>query len=293
MEAMSYSLDTSRLPKDFDGLWDHIIRVVSSSLRNFHEVSGADAMVWFDLTEWVTRSKRPTLLLAVYFCTDARARKEDLNAFEPALGASGLPWAVDGVMVRPRKARPVLVTVEGEPAHIWIERPEHKEAFTLMMGAEAERVTWRTHRLQGDVEAAFLPEMGHVIGRLSVPDPSERARVDRLKLVFAHSVAHRIVEADGVVDEGEAAFLQSRFPPERLAALELGPEQREEALAEAEAELATLLGHHEKLALLSTFYAACYADGRLEVRELRVLKEAAAVLGLERDEVVGYLQRLW
>ena len=45
--------------------------------------------------------------------------------------------------------------------------------------------------------------------------------------------------------------------------------------------------------MLSIFYAACYADGRLEVRELRVLREAAEALGLGREEVMRYLERLW
>lgn len=293
VEAMSYSLEMSKLPTDFEGLWSHLVRVLSASLRSFHAASGAEAMVWMDLTEWMNRRKQPALLLAVYICTDARASKRDLASLEPALAGSGLKWAVDGVMRRPRSARPVLVTVGGRAAQIWIDRRGRQVAYGIVMGRGAERIGWRTHVRAEATEADFIPELTHVIGHLSVADPEQRRRIERMKLVFAHAVAHRIMLADGVLEHGEETFLLTRFPEERLVQLGLGPEVREKALAEAEAELSSLLGHHEKLALLSTFYAACYADGRIEVRELRVLKEAATVLGLEPVDVSGYLQRLW
>ena len=54
-----------------------------------------------------------------------------------------------------------------------------------------------------------------------------------------------------------------------------------------------MLGYHEKLGLLSTFFAACYADGKVAVQELRALREVSSALGLENADVVKYLQRLW
>lgn len=289
-ESVSYSLDTSKLPRSFDGLWEHILRVLGASLRNFHKQSGADALCSLDLTQWWDRSKQPTLLLAVYFSTDARASRDDLAAFEPALAGSGLAWSVDGVMKRPRTARPVLAIVDGELVQVWLRRPDGVVAYGL---AFAEQVGWRRHVAEQAEPMDFLAEAGHAVCRLATPNPDERRRVERLKLVFAHSVATRIVQADGVIDDGEQQFLTERFPEQRLAELGVDGDARAAVLAEAEQQLAGLLGHHEKLGLLSTFYAACYADGRLEVRELRVLKEAAEVLGLDRSEVSAYLQRLW
>jgi uncharacterized tellurite resistance protein B-like protein len=53
------------------------------------------------------------------------------------------------------------------------------------------------------------------------------------------------------------------------------------------------LGHHDKLAMIGLFFSACYSDGSLDAREMRVLKEAGEMLGLTTREVVDYLQRFW
>ena len=54
-----------------------------------------------------------------------------------------------------------------------------------------------------------------------------------------------------------------------------------------------MLGHHDKLAMIGLFFSACYSDGTLDAREMRVLKDAADALGVERERVVQYLQRFW
>ncbi len=103
-----------------------------------------------------------------------------------------------------------------------------------------------------------------------------------------------MIEADGRVVDDERAFVLRTFPAEELEARWLDDPAVRDPLAErAATELAHMLGYHEKLALLSTFFAACYADGQVAVQELRVLKEASEALGLDREEVVEYLRRMW
>lgn len=289
-EAVSYSVDTGRLPRDFDSLWMHLLRVLGASLRDFHAMSDADALCSLDLSQWWDRAKRPTLLLAIYITTDARVKRVELEALERALAGSGLPWSVDGVIRKPRTARPVLAISGGELFQVWLRRRQRTVAYGLSI---ADEVEWVRHQ-QADADLAeFLPEASHAIAHVAAPNPIEEQRAERLKLVFAHSVAMRIVEADGVVDDAELAFLAKRFPQQQLALFGIDGDVPPELLREAEEALPELLGHHEKLGLLSTFYSACYADGRLEVNELKVLREAAEKLGLGRDEVASYLQRLW
>ena len=289
-EAVSFSVDVQRLPRDFDGLWHHLLRVVSASAEGFASNSGEDVLAWLDITRWWNRQKQPTVLLALYFCTDGRVTAEQLQAFEPSLAASGIPWSVDGVMHRPRSARPVLAVVGGAPHRVWVPREEGHVANSLAIG---ESIEWHTHGESEPDDGRFLGQFVHSPGQLSQQGSSARAHIERMKFCYAHSVAMRIIEADGVLDEGELEFLRQRFPGERLVELGLEGPAGAAVLEEARATLRDLLGYHEKLGMLSIFYAACYADGRLEVRELRVLREAAEALGLGREEVMRYLERLW
>ena len=45
--------------------------------------------------------------------------------------------------------------------------------------------------------------------------------------------------------------------------------------------------------MVGLFFSACYSDGNLDAREMRVLKEAGEALGLTRQEVAAYLERFW
>ena len=126
-----------------------------------------------------------------------------------------------------------------------------------------------------------------------MPHGDEQLRA-QLKLAFAYRVAERVVEADGQVLDDERAFLMRTFPAEQLEELWLDDLGLRDQLAErAETELRDLIGYHEKVGLLSTFFAACLADGSIAVQELKVLKEASQTLGLDKTEVVNYLQKLW
>jgi len=96
------------------------------------------------------------------------------------------------------------------------------------------------------------------------------------------------------VTEDEQQFLAQAFPHDEREELWLADqEELAQQFAYAEVELPALLSHHEKLAMLSTFYAACAADGEVHPDELRVLKHACATLGLEDRDVESKLQQLW
>jgi uncharacterized tellurite resistance protein B-like protein len=88
--------------------------------------------------------------------------------------------------------------------------------------------------------------------------------------------------------------MSSVFPDDLMARLGLEDDAAcDEYLQAAYEELPALLGYHDKLGLIGLFFSACYSDGSLDAREMRVLKEAGEALGLTREEVVKYLRRFW
>ena len=94
--------------------------------------------------------------------------------------------------------------------------------------------------------------------------------------------------------EDEEQFMRTVFPEALFQQLGIGlVEIRQEWLEEAVRVLPGVLGQHDKLAMVGLFFSACYSDGSLDAREMKVLKEAGEVLGLTRQEVVKYLQRFW
>jgi uncharacterized tellurite resistance protein B-like protein len=117
---------------------------------------------------------------------------------------------------------------------------------------------------------------------------------ERMRLAFAMHFTRRIVEADGVVREGEEEFVSNVFPTDLVNRLGLDDDGVRAEYFEAAGEaLRNQLGHHDKLGLVGLFFSACYSDGSLDAREMRVLREAGEMLGLTREEVVKYLRRFW
>ena len=45
--------------------------------------------------------------------------------------------------------------------------------------------------------------------------------------------------------------------------------------------------------MIGLFFSACYSDGALDAREMRVLREAGESLGMETRDVARYLERFW
>ncbi len=115
-----------------------------------------------------------------------------------------------------------------------------------------------------------------------------------MRLAFAERYTTRVIEADGRIDPDEETFMASVFPHDALQELGVSnPEDRAMWLERALDVLPTRLGYHDKLALIGLLFSACYSDGSLDAREMKVLKEAGEALGLTREDVVKYLRRFW
>ena len=115
-----------------------------------------------------------------------------------------------------------------------------------------------------------------------------------MRLAFALQFTRRIVEADGVVREREAEFFDAVFPRDLVLRLGLDDASTQaEYFDAARVELPRTLGHHDKLGLVGLFFSACFSDGSLDAREMRILKDAGEALGLTREQVVKYLRRFW
>lgn len=136
-------------------------------------------------------------------------------------------------------------------------------------------------------------ELGHVL----LTEPvygDEQIHDERLRLAFAMHHTEAIVAADGVVQDRESTFVANLFPLDLVLSLGLErPADRASAFEESTTVLRERLGHHDKLALVGLFFSACYSDGTLDAREMRVLKDAGEQLGLTKEEVVKYLRRFW
>ena len=136
----------------------------------------------------------------------------------------------------------------------------------------------------------FLPEVVHAVAEIVAPANLE---LERMRLAFAQHYAQQVVEADGRIDSTEKAFMDATFPPDLLAMMRLSEQsRRDRCYQDACKELPSLLGHHDKLALMGLLFSASYSDGSVDTREMRVLKDAGDKLGLDKKDVVSYLRAL-
>ena len=273
--------------------WDDVLNTAVLALQNFHHVSQADAALFIAAHAWVDADSRPGTLVSMYFATDARITRDDLDALERPIAASGQGWSNDGIHSAPDYAFPCLASEAGQLFHVWMDGDEEQPiGFELTPRGNQARVS-RIVFNQAEADR-FVPHAKHRRAVWREPDGVQTQHKEQLKLAFAYQVAERVVEADGVVDDDEMAFLKNTFDADHMESLWLDdPALRETLARQAETDLAGMLGYHEKLGLLSTFFGACHADGRVAVQELKVLRDAATSLGLDNSEVVNYLQRLW
>jgi len=273
--------------------WKAVVNPAALALQHFKSVTGYDAAVWVDHQPWTDADGMVGSLITLYFATDGTLSREDLSALgEPVMKADG-GWSADGIHPRSQSAFPCMAMWRDELHQVWL-RDEGQAPYCVSLQPKGHRV----NRYRTDFDSAsprdFVPHIAHAVARFDAPDSAAAHHKVQLKMAFALQTAERVVEADGVVDDDEVAFLARTFPEEDVKRLWLDDVALRDTLArQASEELKEILGYHEKLALLSTFFAACYSDGRLEVRELRVLKEASAALGLQSEDVVNYLQKLW
>ena len=280
------------LAEGADG-FQRLLTNVACGLTALHDASDADAAAWIWDHPWRTPRDFDTSILTVFVATDSAATREHLQAFEDGLAESKAGWLSSGVRQRPGDAMPLLATFTGQLFHTWQDRDGDQAEYMVLRrdGERIARVTVRPGNADLDL---FLADIAHAVGEGARTGPRATAELERLKIAFALRVAKRIVAADGIVDPEELSFLSEAFPPAIIEVHGLATQRAlEQAANEAEACLKSRLGYHEKLALLNTFYASCAADGHIDVAEVKVLREAAATLGLSHGEVVSYLARVW
>lgn len=271
--------------------WTALQRTAWSALEQFYSSCGIDCVAYFGRRSWLDRRNQSVSQLLLMFVMDGPASAEDLELIEGVFRRSLTPWTVGAMESMPPDAFPSLCVKSGKMYQLWsvIEG----EPRYLRMKMEGRRLTIVGAGSANVGPADFLPYMKHVVaGRRGVRD--EDWRMERMRIAFAHHYARSIVEADGVLHADEREFMARVFPPDVMESMGMSDRAaRKVALEEALEQLPHLLGHHDKLAMVGLFFSVCHADGTLDAREMRVLKEAASVLGLDGNEVVGYLTRLW
>ncbi len=273
--------------------WKTVIHPAALALQHFHAVTGHSAAVWVDDQQWTDSEGRLGSLVTLYLSTDAAISRDELRALGAPLMKAGAGWTADGIHPRSDSAFPCMTIWRGELHQVWSRDDAGQPSFVSLSALGS-----RVRRVETPFEDAeprdFGPHIAHAVARFGEATSVDVHHKDQLKMAFALQTAERVIEADGVIEDDELAFIARTFPEEDVKRLWLDDTALRDTLArQAGEELKDLLGYHEKLALLSTFFAACYSDGKLEVRELRVLKEASATLGLESEDVVNYLQKLW
>ncbi len=271
--------------------WSGLQRTAWRGLEQFYSSSGIDCVAYFGRRNWLDRRNRTMAQLLLMFVMDGPARAEDLALLEAVFRDSPIGWSEGAVEAMPPDAFPSICVksgkmyqlwsiIEGEPRYL---RMELRDRRLAIVGASVDAVEPKD----------FLPYLKHVVASRR-PVRDEDWRMERMRFAFAYHFAKSIMEADGLVHADEREFMARVFPPDVMASLGVEThEARHAALKEAMEQLPHLLGHHDKLAMVGLFFSMCHADGNLDAREMRVLKEAATVLGLEGSEVVGYLTRLW
>lgn len=271
--------------------WTKLQRTAWSALEQFYSSCGIDCVAYFGRRSWLDRRNQPTNQLLLMFVMDGPASSEDLELIANVFRQSPVLWSTGAMESMPPDAFPSLCvksgkmyqlwsTIEGQPRYLRMQLTEHRLAI---VGASVDAVSG----------ADFLPYMKHVVaGRRRVRD--EDWRMERMRIAFAHHFSRQIMEADGVIHAEEREFMARVFPSDVMESMGMADRAaRKEALEDAMTQLPHLLGHHDKLAMIGLFFGVCHADGNLDAREMRVLKEAASILGLEGNEVVSYLTRLW
>lgn len=270
--------------------WAEALRSAARAGLPFHAASGLPCMVGLSWRAQLDRKNRRHLHVQQYFVFDGPATSAHLDALERSVCAE-VPGFGAGSIER--------VPVTGVSALLVRDGVAH--ALVLRSGGRlaVRHLAFRDGKVQPeevDLDAAgdLLPlEMPRVVGIAPAYGEAERES-ERMRLAFALHFARRIVEADGVVRPDEEEFLRAVFPSDLVTRLGLDDVAvRDEYFDAAREALAVQLGHHDKLGLVGLFFSACYSDGSLDAREMRVLREAGELLGLTREEVVKYLRRFW
>ncbi len=290
-EALSYSAEASKLLPT-SAYWLAVQRKAAACLRMFNNHTGFDGAVWFGVREFRNGDNQLDWLVTMYFTTDAPLQPGDLDRFEQPFAGDLAPWVRDGIHPRADDAFPALYIRGTTLYQVWGESNGQLVYPKFVRDYDGMTVAWMPYNEAQMSD--FLPHIRHAVGTRRGVNADMLMRKERMKIAFAMAVVQDIVAADGVIDPGEVAFLRENFPPRRLTKYKLAdPGERAAVYQEARRRLAGMLGYHEKLALLSTFFATCSADGSIDPSELVVLKQACEDLGMPRSAVAQHLAKLW
>ena len=271
--------------------WLKIQRAAWDGLERFHSASGIDAFAYFGRRVSLSRRNEASSNITLMYVFDGPASKEQVELFDEAARTSAISWSSSSVEPLPPHAFPSLAVKSGKFYQLWLE---------TRAGPRASRFGWKDGHVELEHLAPetatardFIPYVRHVVATRPHMHATDRD-LEALKVAFAYEFSRRIVNADGVVVEEEASFLAKVFPADLLSRMGLDDDAvRQTYWRRSVEELPVQLGHHEKLALIGLFFAACHSDGTLSAVEMRVLKEAAVVLGVDKNDVVDYLRRIW
>ncbi len=269
--------------------WADVQRIAARALRKFHDASGLVASAAFSWRVNLDRMNRRHTQVTMIFVIDGPATAEQLQIIEDVAANSAVYWTQSSIERIPANAIQSLVARDGRLYQLWSKTEDGCFAYQLMLHGASVRL----HRASPDRVRAdtFLPSVTHAVGHAVLPADRE---LECMRLAFAQHFARKVIEADGRILPDEEEFMASVFPTDVMR--ELGVDDRanrERALVKGLRRLPEKLGHHDKLALVGLLFSACFSDGNLDAREMKVLKEAGERLGLTREEVVKYLQRFW
>jgi uncharacterized tellurite resistance protein B-like protein len=274
-----------------DRSWGRVQELARGVLERFHSACELPIVVGFAGRMALDRKNRRQSQVCMYFLFDGPASVEHMDLLDATMAHNPVAWSDAHIERLPANGVSSLFAVDGR-VHLVVRQEAD--------GLRVSRLRQRGHAVR--VRDDLLEELGPDDVLVDLPrvccgpptyGEAER-HVERLRLAFALQFAQRIVEADGIVRDDEAEFMSTVFSHEALSRLRLvDASDQQRMFDEALEVLPSRLGHHDKLALIGLFFTACYSDGTLDAREMRVLKDASDALGVERTRVVKYLQRFW
>ncbi|MEZ4241824.1 MAG: TerB family tellurite resistance protein [Myxococcota bacterium] len=273
--------------------WGDLQRLAADVVLAFHGETGLPTLAGYAWRVALTRRNDRITQGLLYIALDGPATAAHLDALERSVQGLDLGFGPGSVERVPVNGAPAVIASEGRACGVWSREEGDAEPWLRRIerdGPAVRGVIVRASEARADDVCDGLDQI------VGVPAPYGEAEreIERMRLSFALRFTRRIVEADGVVREGETEFLATVFPPDLVRRLGLDEQQLQDEYYEAARDqLRVVLGYHDKLALVGLFFSACFSDGSLDAREMRLLKDAGETLGLTREQVVKYLRRFW
>jgi len=269
--------------------WARVVELAAEVLADFHAACGLAVVLGFSKRVALDRRNRRQQQVTMYLLLDGPAAPEHVDQLEQTVARDPLGWGQGTIERLPVDGVHCLYAGDGEVSLV-VGGPTGAEEVAQLTWRDGAATPRSVSLAQADPALLDWPKVRLGPARYG---PEER-ETERMRLAFAHDFAQRIVEADGVIHADEEAFMATVFHPDTLRRLGLDTDEaRQTYLRLALRELPGRIGYHDKLALVGLFFTACYSDGNLDAREMRVLKDASEALGVDRERVVSYLQRFW